>query len=134
MRIVLASAGADLFAFESRQLGAVLGWPLVVILPWGSLHALAGIPVEEWEPRALLARSAGSGEPFVLRVPGPLREEDVAAGEIHPVPPLLSAPAWVRGIVLRDGATAVLLDLPALGDAVLSSAISSPSPAPEALR
>lgn len=131
MRLVLSRSGEDLFAFEARQVGAVLEWPLVATLPWGSLHALAGVPAEESEPRALLGRAAGSGQPFVLRVAGPLREEDVAGQEVHPVPPLLSAPPWVRGIVLRGGAPAVLLDLPALGDAVLSSAPSAPSSAPE---
>jgi hypothetical protein len=131
---MLSGAGEDLFAFESRQVGAVLGWPLVVVLPWGSLHALAGVAFQEWEPRALLGRTAGSRQPFALRVAGPLREEDVPGEEIHPVPPLLSAPPWVRGIVLRASAPAVLLDLPALGDAVLSGAPSALSSASEAPR
>ena len=127
MRILLAPAGEDLFAFESVQLAGILAWPPAAGLPWGSLHALAGVPAEEPEPRAVLGRAAASGAPFALRVPGPLREEDVTSEEVHPVPPLLLAPPWVRGVIFRSGAPALLLDLPALGDSVLSSASPSSS-------
>jgi len=128
MRLLVARAGEDRFAFESLQLVTILPWPLETALPWGSLHALAGLTAEEPEPRAVVGRSS-DGTPFALRVPGPLGEED--AGDVLPVPPLLGAPRWVRGFILTaEGGPALLLDLPSLGDAVLAR--TPPSPLPEA--
>lgn len=124
MRLLVARAGEDRFAFELSQLFTILPWPLEADLPWGSLHALLGLSGEEPEPRAVVAHSAG-GAPFALRVPGPLEEKD--AGGVLPVPPLIAAAPWVRGFVLLGETPALLLDLPTAGDAVLAG---PPAPPP----
>ena len=120
MKVLLACAGEDLFAFDPLQLAGVLAWPLTLDIPWRPLTELAGLSAPEPEPRMLLARSAAADLPFAVRVPGPLREEDVADGELFPLPALLAAPPWVRALVSRAGPPALLLDVPLLGDTVLS--------------
>jgi hypothetical protein len=122
VRVLLVHAGDDRFAFEALQLSRVLPWPLEADLPWGSLCALVGSPAAEPEPRAMAGWSAASGAPFALRVPGPLSELDVSDPEVLLLPPLLSAPPWVRGLVLPGDAPALLLDLPSLGDLILAAA------------
>ncbi|HYV49416.1 MAG TPA: hypothetical protein VFA20_31370 [Myxococcaceae bacterium] len=120
MRILLATAGEDLFAFDPKQMAGVLAWPLTLYIPWRSLHELADVSAPEPEPRLLLSRSRAEDVPFAVRVPGPLREEDVPEAEIFPLPPLLAAPPWVRALVSRGGSPALLLDLPLLGDTVVA--------------
>lgn len=131
MRILLASSGEDLFAFDPLQLAGILAWPLTLAIPWRPLNELAGLSAPEPEPRMLLARSAAEDVPFAVRVSGPLREEDVKDAEIFPLPPLLAAPPWVRALVPRGGSPALLLDVPLLGDAVVSLPLL---PLPETMR
>jgi len=131
VRVLLASAGEELFAFDPLQLAGVLAWPLTLAIPWRSLNELAGLSAPEPEPRMLLARSAAGDVPFAVRVPGPLLEEDVANKEIFPLPTLLDAPPWVRALVPRNGSPALLLDLPSLGDTVVSLPLL---PLPETMR
>jgi hypothetical protein len=120
VKVLLAAAGEDLFAFDPLQMAGVLAWPLTLDIPWRALHELAGVTGPEPEPRVLLARSATDDVPFALRVCGPLVEEVVPDAEIFPLPALLAAPPWVCGFVPRDGSPALLLDLPRLGDTVVS--------------
>lgn len=122
MKVLLASAGGERFALPMLQVSQVLPWPLDADLPWGSLCALLGLPDGEPEPRAVIGRSAASGAPFALRVPGSLLEVDVPEPAVLPIPPLLFAPRWVQGLVLAGEPPALLLDLPPLGDLVLAAA------------
>jgi len=120
VRILLASAGEDLFAFDPHQMAGVLAWPLTLHIPWRALHELAGVSAPEPEPRLLLGRAAAGGVPFAVRVPGTLREEEVPDAEVFPLPPLVAAPPWVRALLPRGGSPALLLDLPRLGDTIVA--------------